>query len=101
MHARTALPSAQLWPGPLVPFAGKPVPGISPRLAAAIRDVGYGLREPDPTLDELRVVLLGTGLTWAPDGKLALSAERVAILKEFDAVIEAFGRQTKVAELFA
>ena len=100
MHARTALPFVEPWPAHLMRFAGDPVPGISPRLATAIRDVGHGLREPDPTLDEVRVALLGTGLTWTPERKLALSAERVALLKEFEAVIEAFGRNTKVAELF-
>jgi len=101
MHARIELPPAHDWPGHLVPFAGKPVSGISSRLATAMRDVGYGMREPDPTLDELRVALLGTGLVWTPERKLAFSAERVALLRELDAVIEAFGRQTKVAELFA
>jgi len=100
MVARTAALSTQPWPGQPVPFAGNPVPGISPRLVTAIRDIGCWLREPDPTLDEMRVALLGTGLTWTPDRKLAFSDERVALLKEFDAVIEAFGRQTKVAELF-
>jgi hypothetical protein len=48
----------------------------------------------------LRAALLGTGFTWSPDGKLAYSEDRVALVDEIDGLIEVLGWNARKAELF-
>ncbi len=77
------------------------LPKLSPRLAAALRKLSaYSLRDPDATLDELRVALMGTGFTWSADHKLACSKHRMALVHELDEVIGAYGKDARAAELF-
>jgi hypothetical protein len=79
----------------------RPVGLGSPKLVAAIDALAaYGLRQPDPTLAELYLALQATGYTWSTGGKLTFSRDRMALVTELDALIEAFGRDTSVARLF-
>jgi len=74
----------------------------SQELFAAIDALAPGvLCEPDPTLEDVRVALQGTGFTWSAKGELVYSGERAALIAELDELIEMFGRDTSAAELFA
>ena len=74
--------------------------GASPQLAAAMDELaGYIRRRPDITLGELRAAFLGTGFIWAPDGTLTLSPKRMALIEEFDELIETHGWNAVGAEL--
>jgi len=74
----------------------------SPELLAAIDALAtYNLRQPDPTLQELRLALQATGFTWSADGQLKFSEGRTALITELDELIEAFGRDTRAADLFS
>ena len=73
---------------------------LSPRLAVAVGGLAVLLRrEPDTTLEELRAALLTTGYRWSPEGKLALAADRAALLAEFDSLINRYGRDANAARL--
>jgi hypothetical protein len=81
------------------PFAGETGPGT--RLAAAMDGLrAYIQRQPDVTLGELRAAFLGTGFIWSPDGRLAFSPSRMALIAEFDELIEAHGWNARGADLF-
>lgn len=73
----------------------------SSRLAAAVSELaGYIRRQPDITLGELRGAFLGTGFEWGADGKLAFSPSRMALIHEFDDLIEIHGWGARAADLF-
>ncbi len=99
MNTRTDILAAQV--ERFLRPVGKPARWASPGLASAIGQLaGYGLRQPDVTLDELRVALIGTGFTWATGGILAVSRGHSALVDELERLIETCGRNTRVAELF-
>ena len=99
MNARTE--TAWLETPNLRTAARKPGVWGSPELLAAIDALaGYSLRQPDPTLEELRLALQGTGFTWSEEGKLTFSPDRNTLVSELDALIEDFGRDTSAADLF-
>ena len=84
-----------------LPFAEQTGSWASPRLAAAMDGLtAYIQRQPDATLGELRAAFLGTGFIWSPDGKLAFSPSRMALIREFDELIEAHGWNARAADLF-
>ena len=74
---------------------------ISPRFGAAVGALaGYIRRQPDITLGELRAAFLGTAFDWNAQGQLALSPSRMALIKEFDELIEIHGWTARADELF-
>ena len=76
-------------------------PWTSPRLSAAMDGLAaYIRRQPDVTLGELRAAFLGTGFMWSSDGKLAFSPSRMALIREFDELIETHGWNARGADLF-
>jgi hypothetical protein len=80
--------------GRFLRFAGKPARWSSSRLAVAIGQlVVFSRREPDTTLDAMRAALLD-------DGGPAFSADRDALLEEFEQLIEVHGRNARLAEVF-
>ena len=79
----------------------KPIGGVSREVTRAIDAVAdYSLREPDPTLEELRMALQGTALTWTRNGKLTFAPERMALVSEIDELIQTFGANARAADLF-
>ena len=102
MNARTEIAAGVAEAARYRSLAWKPAGWASPELAAAIDALAtYSLRQPDPTLEEVRLALLGTGFTWSTDGTLMFSHDRAALIAELDELIEAFGRDTSAADLFA
>ena len=84
-----------------LPFAEEGGLWTSPRLAAAMESLAAYIRlQPDVTLGELRAAFLGTGFIWSPDGELALSPSRLALIREFDEFIETHGWNARGAEFF-
>jgi hypothetical protein len=101
MGARPEILTARAEAERFQPFAKEPRPGTSPRLSAAMDCLAaYIRRQPDVTLGELRAAFLGTGFIWSPEGKLAFSPSRMALIAEFDELIEAHGWDARGAELF-
>ena len=84
-----------------LPFAEAPGAWTSPRLAAAMDGLADYIRlQPDVTLGELRAAFVGTGFTWSSDGELALSPSRMALIREFDELIDTYGWNARGAEFF-
>jgi hypothetical protein len=84
-----------------LPFAEPAGPWTSPRLAAAMDGLAADIRrQPDVTLGELRAAFLGTGFIWSPEGKLAFSPSRMALIREFDELIDTHGWNARGADLF-
>ena len=84
-----------------LPFTEAPGPWTSTRLAAAMEGLAAYIRlQPDVTLGELREAFLGTGFIWSPGGELALSPSRMALVTEFDELIETHGWNARGAEFF-
>lgn len=74
----------------------------SRRLVSAVSALsGYRRGDPDCTLGELRLAMLGTGFTWSEDGRLVYSTDRIVLVNELDELIAAFGGGTKAADLFS
>jgi hypothetical protein len=100
MDAATTMPS-RVEAERLLSYAQKPRSVTSPRLATAVHELaGYIRRQPDVTLGELRAAFLGTGFVWEGDGKLAFSRARMALVDEFDELIETYGWGARAAEIF-
>jgi hypothetical protein len=72
----------------------------SPQLAAAIAALAIRSLDRDSTLEDLRLALEGTGFRWSSAGDLTCSGERMALVDELDALIEAFGGCAPAARLF-
>ena len=101
MGARPDVMTARGEADRFLPFTERTRPCSSPRLTAAMDELaGYIRRQPDVTLGELRAAFLGTGFTWSANGKLAFSPSRMALIDEFDELIEAHGWDAQGAELF-
>ena len=80
---------------------GKPALWASAPLAAALDGLArYRSCPRDVTLGELRSALVGTGLTWSADGRLTYPASRMALIAEFDRLVEILGESTRMADLF-
>jgi hypothetical protein len=101
MGARPEIRPARIEAECFFPFTDAPRPWASKRLEAAMEELaGYIRRQPDVTLGESRAAFLGTGFTWSADGKLAFSPSRMALIDEFDELIEAHGWDARAADLF-
>ena len=101
MNAATAIPGRRVETDRFPARPERSRSRTSPTLAAAMTDLrGYIRRQPDVTLGELRAAFLGTGFTWGSDGKLAYSPARMALIAEFDELIELYGWDASGAELF-
>lgn len=101
MNVATAMPIARNEVDRFPPRAKEPVSRTSPRLAETAHELADCIRRrPDITLGELRAACLGTGFIWGADGKLTFSPSRMALIAEFDELIELHGWNAQGAELF-
>jgi hypothetical protein len=101
MGARPEIRTAGSEAERFLPFTDATRTWASPRLAEAMDELsGYIRRQPDVTLGELRAAFLGTGFTWSAEGQLAFSPVRMALIDEFDELIEAHGWNARGADLF-
>jgi len=100
MNPISAAPVKRIEADRFLGYSEKTRPG-SPRLDAALGELSaYIRRQPDITLGELRAAFLGTGFEWATDGRLAFSPARMALIHEFDDLIEIHGWGARAADLF-
>ena len=72
----------------------------SPQLVAAIAALAIRGLDRDSTLEDLRLALEGTAFRWSSDGDLTCSGERMTLVDELEALIEAFGGRAPAARLF-
>src|SRR5262245_53716987 len=80
---------------------GKPARWSAPRAAGVADEIAaFVQRQPDITLGEIGVALVGAGFTWSSEGKFDYSPLQVSLIEEIEALIETHGQKARAAELF-